>query len=225
MRKRQGARSGWCLVSVNGVLSLALLVLSSCLNLAKSNPERQYYSLDVTRREDSGVPLAGTVLEVQRLVVAPAFQGQGLVYRTEDTRYESDFYNQWFVSPGAMLTQQVQNWLINARLFEHVVPTSGTIEATHRLEGTVTALYGDYRQRDRRKAVVGMRMVLIEDNAQRTVIVFQHDYRQMVELADTSPDGLTLAWNQGLEQVFMALEQDLRNIDLAANHQRSVSGK
>ena len=225
MRKRQRDKSGRLSVSVNWVLLLALILLSSCVNLTKSNPEKQYYALDVTRQAESGAPAAGTVLEVRRLLVAPAFQGQELVYRTEDTRYESDFYNQWFVSPSAMLTQQVQNWLINARLFEHVVTTSSYMEATHRLEGTVTALYGDYRHKDSRRAVVGINMVLIEDNPMRTAIVFQRDYHQMVEVTDTSPDGLTLAWNQGLEQVFISLEQDLRKIDLQPNHQSPASGR
>jgi cholesterol transport system auxiliary component len=220
MRKRNGARYKIFVVFVNWGLLLVLLVLSSCVNLTKSNPVRQYYALDVTRQAESGVPVAGTVLEVRRLLVSPTFQGQELVYRTEDTRYESDFYNQWFVSPSAMLTQQVQNWLINAHLFENVVTTSSYMQATHRLEGNVTALYGDYRQKDRRKAVVGIHMVLIEDNPTRTAIVFQRDYNQNVEVTDTSPDGLTQAWNQGLEQVFMALEQDLRKIDWEANHQR-----
>ena len=223
MRNPEGGRSRRFLVSVNGVLLLGLLVLSSCVNLAKSNPERQYYALDVTRQAGAGAPVTGTVLEVRRFAVSPAFQGQELVYRTDDTRYESDFYNQWFVPPSTMLTQQAQNWLINAQLFEHVVAASSYIEATHRLEGTVTDLYGDYRQNDRRKAVVGLRMVLIEDNPTRTAILFQRDYHQMVEVTDTSPDGLTLAWNQGLEQVFIAFEEDLRKINLGTNHQQPAS--
>ena len=118
---------------------------------------------------------------------------------------------------------QAQNWLINAQLFEHVVAASSYIEVTHRLEGTVTDLYGDYRQKDKRKAVVGIRMVLIEDNPTRTAILFQRDYHQVVEVTGNSPEGLTLAWNQGLEQVFTAFEEDLRKINLGTNHQRPAS--
>jgi cholesterol transport system auxiliary component len=170
-------------------------------------------------------PVAGTVLEVRQFGVAPAFQGQEFVYRTDNTRYESDFYNQWFVSPSTMLTQEVQDWLINARLFEHVVTPSSYVQATHRLGGTVTELYGDYREKDRRKAVIAVRTVLIEDSAARTTIIFQRDYRQTVDLTDISPDGLTVAWNHGLEQVLMALEQDLRKIDLGTSLHPPPSGK
>ena len=122
-----------------------------------------------------------------------------------------------------MLTQQVQNWLRNARLFEHVVATPSYLDATHILEGTVTALYGDYRQQEGHKAVVGMHIVLIEDNSTRRAIVFQRDYHQVVELTETSPDGLTRGWNEGLQQIFMALEEDLRRVNLKANNQKPAS--
>ena len=159
------------------------------------------------------------------MVVSPRFEGKELVYRTGDTRYESDFYHAWFVSPSAMLTQQVQNWLRNALLFESVVATPSYLDATHILEGTVTALYGDYRQQGEHKAVVGMHIVLIEDNSTRAAMVFQHDYHQRVELTETSPDELTRGWNQGLQQILMTLEEDLRRVDLRAHNQKPASSR
>ena len=209
MRIRQDGKSSGLLVLFTWVVSLALLVLSGCVSLAKSFPDKHYYALDVTRQGEPGVPVSGAVLDVRGLVVSPRFEGKELVYRTGDTRYESDFYNAWFVSPSAMLTQQVQDWLRHARLFEHVVATPSYLDATHILEGTVTSLYGDYRQQGGQKAVVGMQIVLIEDTSTRTAIVFQRDYHQMVELTETSPDELTRGWNEGLQQIFMALEEDL----------------
>lgn len=223
MRIRQGGKSSRRLVEVTGVVPLALLVLSGCISLAKSFPDKHYYALDVTRQGEPGIPVFGAVLDVRGLVVSPRFEGNELVYRTGDTRYESDFYNAWFVSPSAMLTQQVQNWLRHARLFEYVGATPSYMDATHILEGTVTALYGDYRQQGGHKAVVGMHIVLIEDSPTRTAIVFQRDYQQMVELIQTSPDELTRGWNQGLQQIFMALEEDFRRVDLKANNQKPAS--
>jgi cholesterol transport system auxiliary component len=223
MRVRQDGKSSRRLVWVTWVAPLALLFLSGCVSLAKSFPDKHYYALDVTRHGEPGVPVSGAVLGVRGLFVSPRFEGKELVYRTGDTRYESDFYNAWFVSPSAMLTQQVQDWLRQARLFEHVVATPSYLDATHILEGTVTALYGDYRQQGGHTAVVGMHIVLIEDNSTRPAIVFQRDYHQMVELTETSPDELTRGWNQGLEQIFMTLEADLRSVGLKANNQKPAS--
>ena len=223
MRIRQDGKSSRLLVLLTWVVPLALLLLSGCVSLAKSFPDKHYYALHVTRQGDPGVPVPGAVLEVRGLFVSPRFEGKELVYRTGNTSYESDFYNAWFVSPSAMLTQQIQNWLRNASLFEHVAATRSYLDATHILEGTVTALYGDYRQQGEQKAVVGMHIVLIEDNSTRTAIVFQRDYQQMVELTEPSPDELTRGWNEGLQQIFIALEGDLRMVDLKANNQKPVS--
>ncbi|MCI0428898.1 MAG: ABC-type transport auxiliary lipoprotein family protein [Nitrospiraceae bacterium] len=223
MRIRQDGKSSRRLVRLPWVAPLAFLVLSGCVSLAKSFPDKQYYALEVIRHGEPGVPATGAVLDVRGLLVSPRFEGKELVYRTGDTRYESDFYSAWFVSPSAMLTQQVRDWLTRARLFEHVVSTSSYLDATHILEGTMTALYGDYRQQGEHKAVVGMHLVLIEDTSPRTTIVFQHDYQQMVELSETTPDALTRGWNQGLEQIFMALEADLRRVNLKANNQKPAS--
>jgi len=223
MRTRQDGKSSRLLGWLPWVVPLAFLVLSGCVSLAKSFPDKHYYALDVTRQGEPGVPVPGAVLDVRGLFVSPRFEGKELVYRTGDTRYESDFYNAWFVSPSAMLTQQIQNWLRNASLFEHVVATPSYLDATHILEGTVTDLYGDYRQQGEHKAVVGMHIVLIEDYPTRTAIVFQRDYHQMVELSETSPDELTRGWNEGLQQIFMALEEDLRRVDLKANNQKPAS--
>ena len=225
MRIRQDGKSSGRLVRLPWVAPLAFLVLSGCVSLAKSFPDKQYYALEVTRQREPGVPVTGAVLDVRGLLVSPRFEGKELVYRTGDTRYESDFYSAWFVSPSAMLTQQIQNWLTHAQLFEHVVSTSSYLNATHILEGMVTALYGDYRQQGGHKAVVGMRIVLMEDSSTRPAIVFQRDYQQMVELNETTPDALTRGWNQGLEHIFMALEADLRRVNLKANNQKPASAR
>jgi hypothetical protein len=86
------------------------------------------------------------------------------------------------------------------------------------LEGTVTALYGDYRRPDARKAVIGLQVALIDESSTRPVIVFQRDYHRAVEMTEASPDGLAKGWSRGLEQIFTALEDDLRAIDLKMNH-------
>jgi cholesterol transport system auxiliary component len=223
MRIRQDGKPSGRRVWFTWMAPLMLIFLSGCVSLTKSFPDKQYYALEVTRQGEPGVPASRAVLDVRGLFVSPGFEGKELVYRVGHTRYESDFYNAWFVSPSAMLTQQVQNWLRHAQLFEHVVATPSYLDATHILEGTVTALYGDYRQQGGHKAVVGIHIVLIEDNSTRSAIVFQRDYHQMVELTETSPDELTRGWNQGLEQIFMTLEADLRRVDLKANHQRPAS--
>ncbi len=213
---------------LRGAVHLALLVSSAlssgCVSLAKSFPEKHFYSLDVVRQGEQVGPASGTVLKVQRFRISPRFEGKEMVYRTSDTRYESDFYNEWFISPNAMVTQQAQNWLANAGLFQAVVDSSSSLDATHVLEGSVTALYGDYRQKEAPKAVLDFQVVLINEGASHTEIVFRREYRQVVDMANMSPDTLASGWNEGLRQILAALEKDLRKVDLKANNLNPASG-
>ena len=91
MRNRQDGKSSRLLVWFTWVVPLALLVLSGCVSLAKSYPDKHYYALDVTGKGSPVFLCPGPYSTFERLFVSPRFKGQELVYRTDDTRYESDF--------------------------------------------------------------------------------------------------------------------------------------
>ncbi len=215
-------------LSLRGAVPLALVVSSAlssgCVSLTKSFPEKHFYSLDAVRPGEQVGPASVAVLKVQRFRISPRFEGKEMVYRTSDTRYESDFYNEWFIFPNAMVTQQAQNWLANAGLFQAVVDSSSSLDATHVLEGNVTALYGDYRQKEAPKAVLDFQVVLINEGASHAEIVFRREYRQVVDMANMSPDTLAGGWNEGLRQILAGLEKDLRKVDLKANNLKPASG-
>ena len=187
---------------------LAVLVLDGCVSLSKSYPEKHYYALEAVRQGETVVSLPGTVLRIRKLRAAPAFEGKELVYRTSDGRYEEDFYNEWFVRPNVMLTQQVRNWLTATGLFQSVTDSSGPLPATHTLEGTVLALYGDYRATPA-KAVLGLQFFLLLETSGEPDIILQREYRKEIELSEKSPDGLVNGCNSALELILTALDEDL----------------
>ena len=198
-------------------LALALLVaLGGCIELNKSYPEKQFYSLDAGRVSAQASPIPGTILKVRRFPIAPQFEGRELVYRTGELQYESDFYHEWFVSPGAMFTQQIQNWMAASGLFQTVLDGSSVLEETHLLEGSIIALYGDVREKASPNAVMEMRVRLVQENGARSTVVFQQDYRQTIAVADGSPDALVAGWNEELRRILTALEEDLHRTDLLA---------
>lgn len=196
------------------VLAAVILEVGGCIRLAKGPPEKHYYALEVTRASESPAPDAGAILKIRKLRISPRFEGTEIVYRTGEARYQSDFYNEWFIAPSAMLTQQLQNWLTHARLFQHVVETSSSLEAGYLLEGVVNALYGDFRLNGSPKAVLNMQIVVIKDRPAREEIVFRREYQEEVDIGDLSPDALVGGWNHGLRHSLMTLEEDLRKADL-----------
>lgn len=189
-------------------LGLAVLLLDGCVGFSKSYPEKHSYALEVMRQGEAFASTPGTVLKIRKFRASPAVGEKELVYRTSDARYEADFYNEWFVMPNAMITQQVLNWLTTAGLFEYVMDSSGPLPATHILEGTVTALYGDYRTTPT-KAVLGLQVFLIHERVSQSDIVLQREYRREIELTEKTPEALVNGWNAALRRILSALDEDV----------------
>ena len=194
-----------------------LLLEGACVQLNKSYPEKQFYSLEVARTAATANPGTGHVLRVRRFVVAPQYEGRELVYRTGDLQFESDFYHEWFVQPGAVLTQQTLNWLAASGIFQAVLDSGSRLDETLTLEGHVTALYGDYRDKSAPKAVLELRVRVIGENESRPPILFHQDYRQAITVADETPEALVKGLNEELQLILSLLEEDLRRMKLTAN--------
>lgn len=192
------------------VLPVAGLLAAGCLGLSKAYPEKRHFALEAPPHgETKGAPSKG-VLRVNPLRVEPLYEGNELVHRTGDVEYESDFYNEWFVPPGSMLTSAFEGWLRRAAVFEHVVPAGAGVDATLALGGMVTALHGDYRG-EAAKAVLGVEVYVVsEDAAPR--ILFHHAYRREVDIPKESAEALAGGLNEALRLVLADLEADLRNL-------------
>ena len=192
-----------------------LLLEGACVQLNKSYPDKQLYSLEVSR---AAAPLtnsaSGPVLRIRRFVVAPQFEGRELVYRTGELQFESDFYHEWFVQPNAVLTQQTHNWLSASGLFEAVLDSSSKLDETLTLEGYVGALYGDYRDKAAPKAVLDLHVRMITEGESRSRMLFNQDYRQAISVPDESPEALVKGWNEELQLILSLLEEDLRRVKL-----------
>ena len=192
------------------LLATASLVCTSCVSVDQPYPERRYFVLDVTRPD-----LAPTAIEastpptvvLQRLRVSPAFESRGLVYANADGSFESDYYNEFFLSPGAMLTVELGEWLDASGLFAHVVDAASQIDGRLVLEGTVTKLYGDFTGDDV-EAVLGLQVFLVDRDEPDTV-QFHAEYEERRPARDGAPDELVAGWNEALSAVLTRLEADL----------------
>ena len=55
---------------------LTFLVLSGCVELSKSYPEKHYYALEAVHTGEMRASILGTVLKVRKFRVSPAFEGK-----------------------------------------------------------------------------------------------------------------------------------------------------
>ena len=197
------------LIVIIGVFGL-FSVLIGCVNLEKSYPEKRYFIMDASRGEDISSSDTDAALTVRRFRVSPKYEGRGLVYRLEELSYESDFYNEFFISPASMFTEEIRKRLAGSGLFKHVVDPSSLLDSTYILEGAVTALYGDYRVNTAPKAVMEIQFFLLHETDSSPKIIFQSQYHKEEPLNDNTPDALVKSWNEALNQILTEFESDLK---------------
>lgn len=176
---------------------------------------KKYYVLDATRQAQPTRTETDIILEVRRFTIDSAFAGKGLVYRTGQFEYESDFYSEFLVSPSAMVTEKTRNWLSGSRIFKRVLDIASQIDPTHTIEGNITALYGDLRDKSSPQATMEMRVFLLKAEAgEEPVHVFGQTYKSSVDIESEGPEGLVEALDRCLANILSDLERDLTQATL-----------
>ena len=172
--------------------------------------DKHYYFLSATRKAQPVTRQKDVILEVRNFTIDSAFGGKGLVYRTGEVKYETDFYNEFLVSPRSMITEKTRNWLAAYRLSQRVLDPGSQIDSTHVIEGNITVLYGDFRDKTSPRAVLEIRIFLLETKAgEEPVSVFGATYKSSVALETKDPESVVNALDRCLEEVLANLEKDL----------------
>jgi cholesterol transport system auxiliary component len=193
--------------------ALLILLLAGCGGLSKSYPERNYYMFEVPPVTNKLAPVKGAMVEVYRFNVSPGSEGKEFIYRTGDVSYESDFYNQFFRPPGAMLTELTIRWLGDAGLFTDVMGSVSQTSPNYYIEANVVQLYGDYRSSP--KAVMQIQFILLKFTTDsnyndNTEIVFGKTYTSEIPIASKTPYDLMIGWNTALGDILNSFLTDMQ---------------
>lgn len=187
---------------------IALIVFTGCGQ--RQAFDKHYYFLSAIRKAQPVTSQKDVVLEVSNFTIDSAFGGKGLIYRTGEVKYETDFYNEFLVSPRSMITEKTRNWLAASRLSRRVLDPGSQIDPTHVIEGNITALYGDFRDNTSPRAILEIRIFLLEIKAgEESVSVFGATYKSSVALETKDPESVVNALDRCLEEILAKLEKDL----------------
>lgn len=191
-------------------------ILAGCVSVDKSYPEKRYFTLDASRPESASPPQdTGPVLRIRRFKVSPRYESKRFVYRRDDLSYTPDFYNEFLVSPDAMITDEVAKWLRGTGVFQHVTDSPSHVSPDYLLEGAVTVLHGDFRDANAPRAVMEMQLSLLRSAKGELGIAFHQTYREEIPLADMSPTALARGWNEAFGKILRDFENDLTGLDFS----------
>lgn len=201
---------------LRGLAVLALIALCAACSFTKPAPLKNTWLIDAPRPATAArqPPLPGVLL-VDTTSVAEAFAGKPMVYRFETHRYESDYYNEFFVAPRDMVGQRVLEWLQAAHLFETVAPLPGSrVRHARRLQVFVNEMYADVRERARPTAVLSIQFYLMAEDDSGRPLRYGAQLRNVAAMRDDSAQAYAQALSRALTAVLEELEQQLRNAPL-----------
>jgi uncharacterized lipoprotein YmbA len=190
-------------------LASVLLATAACFN--KSYQEKRSFVLDVSSESREPASESPIVLKIKKFRVSPLFVGRAMVSRIGELQYENDFYDEWFISPGLLVTRQFHDWLSKTGRFRFVLAGTNHIEPTHLLEGNVAEFYGDYRLAQSPKAIFGIELLLL-DGLNEWQVIFRRTYHKEVPLADRTPDALAEGLSQAVRLVLVDLEREIAEV-------------
>lgn len=208
---------------ISVVVAATCVFAASCSLLTRPAPERMLFAIDPGEPPQAALSHASSengatatpereVLRVRRLRVASPYDGNGFVYRTHDDQFRTDYYNGFIAAPAELLTTELIGWLSRAGPFEAVVDAASAVPARYVLEGNVTALYGDYADQAAPRAVLAIRIFVLDQLA-KAQIVFQKEYQATAPITSGSATSLVKGWSSAFRS---ALEQIAA--DLTARH-------
>jgi cholesterol transport system auxiliary component len=202
--------------SVNGPVVSAVLLLflfcSGCVNLERTYPEKRYFVIDISDSAQPPDAAGNQTLLVAGLRISPRYADKSFVYRTSDAGYESDFYNQFLTPPDTMISEEVRKGLAALPAFKYVVGPASQLQPNFVLEGSVNALYGDFRNLNGPSAVLEIEFFLHNEDPTNPGIVLQKRYGKTVALTGRSPEALVKGWSQALGSILTDLSADLQKI-------------
>lgn len=197
------------------MVCLLCMALGACgLSLSRPAPTKQSFLLHATRTDVGTASIHPHILRVNRFDVAQPFNGKSLVYRTSETGFETDYYNEFVANPAGMLTERATVWLREARVFQNVIPMVSTLEHRYVLEATGAELYGDFREAAQPAAVLSLRVYLARDD-DKTVIVYDKTISRRIPVASRTPEAIVVGLDRALEGVLRELETDIARLKLA----------
>ena len=193
-----------------GWVVILLATTSGCMSLKQSYVEKHQFALEAVR---TGAPLSlekTFALKIRPVLAAPMCESASLARRVDENRYESDFYNVFFMPASDQLTECIRQWLTQAGF--QTIPPASRMNADLVLESLLTSLHGDYRNPAQPAAVMALEAAVVDVRSATPRMVFQKAYARTIPLNKAAAADLVEGWNQALASILAELESDLKVI-------------
>jgi cholesterol transport system auxiliary component len=205
--------SGRALLAVATTLLIATL-LAAC-SISRPYAVKRMFLLEPTAPATASSAPKPASVRVGIVNVAAPFRGKTFIYRESDLRYESDFYDEFFIAPAIMFSDATAKALAASNVFRRVVPFgAASDEGDYVLDGFVSELYADTRDTAAPAAVITVTYYLTPMNVATPGVAWTREYRQRAKVLGTGPEAVARGLNEALTGVLAELMRDLAAAEL-----------
>ena len=191
-----------------GYLAPVLALTSGCLSKPALVP--QIYSLDSPPERTASRLADARVISLRDVEVAPQFDHTDLLYRTGDHRLESDPLARFAAPPGAMLTDSIRAYLLNASFVRDVVSPGDDAPVDLLVEARATELSADFTAAGEAAALVTLDFVVASPRGSAPGgSIFRKQYARRARLSRRTAGALVDAWNLEVADIMHDFLRDL----------------
>jgi cholesterol transport system auxiliary component len=185
--------------------SALALAVAACGALSRPSPVKSTYLLEPPPPSNKTATPGTATLKVEAITVAAPFRGRTLVYRESDLKYETDFYEEFLVSPATMIGEATA-------IYRAVLPPSTSLDGDFALEAFVTELYADLRDPAHPASVLKAKFFVSSGIAAAGTFVWNGELGSRIDVSSRSADALVRGFNTALSNVLEQLAAVLRNL-------------
>lgn len=198
------------------VCAAALALLAACSAITRPATVRQTYLIAPPAVSPVAQPQQGA-LRVGTISVAAPFRGKSFIFRVDELRYETDFYDEFLVPPASMLADQTARALAQAHPFTRIAGPGATADAEFVLDGFASALYADLREAGKPAAELAITYYLTPTTGGERTPIWSHEYRRHAPMRDASAAAYAEALNTAFAAIVAELARDLATVKLPAS--------
>lgn len=191
---------------------LALLGTACSNPLTQPYPEKRLFLLEARRPGGAQPARRGRIVLVREVQAVPGTESRSLQTRLPGGEGRSDFWNEFFAPPAAMVDDALRRWLAESGAASAVLAPGSRARADIAIEATLTALYADATTPGAPRARVGLSALFLGVDRDPPRILGQVTIEEAAPLASLDPTVVAAGLNTALAGALGQMEAALRRL-------------
>ena len=188
----------------NAKLILSVLLAFICGCSSQKTPLKDLYLLEVARPGTSEL-VGGRGVCVNNFQTAEAFDTKKFVYRTAENKYEIDYYREFLVKNGMMLSQMTSDWLEKSGV--DICRSNETADFI--VDGFVKEFYADFTSVQEPVAIITLK-IFIRDRKGNPL--FSKSYSSSATIEQKNADKVIDAFENVSYNLLADIEKDIAKV-------------